>query len=201
MAVPLPPFNPLADPAKPALRAALRAARAEHVAARGDAAIDDARAAAALVLPHIARGAVVALYLALKEELDPDPLVRLLHARGQELALPWLGDEVTMDFRAWAPGDALERGPFRLRQPIASAAPRAPDIVITPLLGFDRAGGRIGQGASHYDRALARYPGARRIGFAWSVQETEGVPHDPWDMPLHAVATEREWIVMPGADI
>ena len=65
---------------------------------------------------------------------------------------------------------------------------------MTPLVAFDRRGGRIGQGASHYDRAFARFPGARRLGFAWALQEVEAVPHDPWDEGLHAIVTEREWI-------
>lgn len=199
MAVPpLSPTGPGAMPGhpdKPALRAALRARRAAHVAGldeRGQAA--GAEAAAGLLLPHIPAGAVVALYLKIQEEIDPDPLLRALHARGQPLALPDLADRTQMYFRAWAPGEPLERGPFKLRQPLPSAEDRAPDLIVTPLLGFDREGCRIGQGASHYDRAFARYPGARRVGYAWSVQEVEMVPRDPWDMALNAIVTEREWI-------
>jgi 5-formyltetrahydrofolate cyclo-ligase len=197
MAVPPPTPGPIAaDPAKAPLREELRARRHDHAAALGPAAAHAAAdAAAALLLPHIPAGAVVALSLAFKDELDPDPLLRTLHAAGQPLALPYLADDTTMNFRAWQPGDPLARGPFRLRQPLAAAPPRAPDLIILPLLGFDRAGGRIGQGASHYDRAFARFPGARRVGFAWSVQEVSAVPHDPWDVALHAIVTEREWIV------
>ena len=100
-----------------------------------------------------------------------------------------------MRFRAWAPGDPVEHGPMKLRQPPLSAAERAPDLIVTPLLGFDRTGGRIGHGAGHYDRAFAQFPGARRLGFAWSVQEERSIPRDPWDVPLHMIATERELIV------
>jgi 5-formyltetrahydrofolate cyclo-ligase len=53
---------------------------------------------------------------------------------------------------------------------------------------------RLGQGAGFYDRAFARLPAARRIGLAWSAQEADALPADPWDVPLHAVATEKEWI-------
>ncbi|PZU09723.1 5-formyltetrahydrofolate cyclo-ligase [Sphingomonas sp.] len=202
MAVP-PPFPAPAEIAahadKPALREALRTMRADHVARLGEEGRRAAAAAAArLILPHIPHGAIVALYLAIQQEIDPDPLVALLDARGQQLALPALHDATTMDFRRWIPGEPLDRGPFRLRQPPAHAPFVTPDLIVTPLVGFDRHGGRIGQGKSHYDRALVRYPGAHRIGFAWSVQKVPGrLPHDPWDMPLHAVATEREWIPMP----
>jgi 5-formyltetrahydrofolate cyclo-ligase len=200
MAVPPLPNHPgvlPGHPDKPALREALRARRAAHVEALGRAGMDAAAIAAGdLLLPHLPPEAMVALYLAIGDELDPDPLLRALHARGQRLALPHLADRTDMYFRAWAPGDPIERGPFRLRQPIASAAECAPDVIVTPLVGFDRKGGRIGQGASHYDRAFARFPGARRIGFAWGIQEVEAVPHDPWDVALDAIVTEREWIAV-----
>lgn len=193
MAVPPPPSGALpADPAKPALRAALKARRQAHVAALGEAgARAGAERAAAAALPHLAADLVVGLYLALRYELDPAPLAASLHARGQRIAMPHLDDIRTMRFRAWTPGDPLERGPMRLRQPLPSAPELAPDLIVTPLLGFDRAGNRIGHGAGHYDRAFALFPGARRLGWAWSVQEEAAIPHDPWDVPLHAIVTEQ----------
>jgi 5-formyltetrahydrofolate cyclo-ligase len=114
--------------------------------------------------------------------------------RGHKLALPTLLDRATMRFLAWQPGDPLERGPMRLRQPVSTAPERAPDLIVTPLLGFDRQGGRIGYGAGHYDRAFQRYAGAHRIGLAWAMQEVETVPHDPWDVPLHAIVTEQGFL-------
>jgi 5-formyltetrahydrofolate cyclo-ligase len=191
MAVP----PPTPDPAKLALRAELRARRAAHVAALGpDLARAAAQAAADRLLVHIPPGATVSLYLAIHDELDPEPLATALQARGHMLALPALLDGSTMGFFSWQPGDALDRGPMALRQPRASASECAPDLIVTPLTGFDRQGGRIGYGAGHYDRAFQRYPGAHRIGFAWAMQEIEAVPHDPWDVRLHAIVTEREFI-------
>ena len=191
----VPPPSP--DPAKTALRAELRARRAAHVTAIGaQAAEAAARAAALLLLPHIPAGATVSLYLAMHDELDPDPLFHILHARGHGIALPTLIDRSTMRFLAWAPGDSIDRGPMNLRQPLSSAPECAPDLIVTPLTGFDRKGGRIGYGAGHYDRAFQRYPGAHRIGFAWAMQEIDQVPRDPWDVALHAVATEKEFIAI-----
>ncbi len=198
MAVPpLAPSGPGAlpgHPDKPALREALRTRRAALFAALGDGARAAEEAAADHLLPHIPAGAIVALYLKIQDEIDPEPLIDSLHARGQRMALPHLADRTTMAFRVWTPGDPLERGPMRLRQPLPDSPEIAPDIIVTPLLGFDRTGGRIGQGASHYDRAFDRFPGARRLGYAWSVQEVTDVPHDPWDIALHAIVTEREFI-------
>ena len=189
----VPPPSP--DPAKAALRAELRARRSAHVAAIGpEAARAAARAAADHLLPHVPAGATVSLYLAMHDELDPAPLLDVLHARGHQIALPTLTDRTTMHFLAWAPGDPVVHGPMNLRQPSENAPERAPDLIVTPLTGFDLAGGRIGYGAGHYDRAFQRYPGAHRIGFAWAMQEIDQVPHDPWYVRLHAVATEEGFV-------
>lgn len=200
MAVP-PPLPAPPDATKQVVRAALRGARRAHVAAlRAQGALNRAlEAAARRVIAHVPAGATVALYHALRDEIDPAPLAAMLAARGHELALPHVAaDGGTMRFLAWRPGAALARGALGLSQPHAEGAEIAPAVIVTPLVGFDRHGGRIGQGAGYYDRAFAALPGAIRIGFAWSTQELATVPLDPWDVPLHAVATEREWIAIPG---
>jgi 5-formyltetrahydrofolate cyclo-ligase len=199
MAVPPPSsFDPLAlDPAKVRLREQARVARSAHVAAIGtEGARSAAEQAAALLLPHVPERAVVALYLAMHDEIDPAPLADALHRQGNRLALPALYDESAMRFLTWTPGDRVERGPMRLRQPLASATEIAPDLIVTPLVGFDRFGHRIGYGAGHYDRVFQRFPGAHRFGLAFAEQEQVRIPHDPWDVPLHAIVTERA-IVRP----
>jgi 5-formyltetrahydrofolate cyclo-ligase len=86
-------------------------------------------------------------------------------------------------------------------QPLLSAEACAPDLILTPLVGFDRALNRLGQGAGYYDRAFAARPDSLRIGIAWSIQECDGLMTDPWDMPLDAVLTEKEWITAPHSRI
>jgi 5-formyltetrahydrofolate cyclo-ligase len=147
------------------------------------------------LVPHLGGARTVAAYVATGGEIDP--LQILLHAAGQGIrtALPRVESrEEPMTFRYWTPGEELIPGPLGLTQPTARAAVCEPDLILTPLLGFDRTLGRIGQGAGFYDRAFAAFPAARRIGLAWSVQEVEVIPIDPWDVPLHGLATEREWI-------
>lgn len=149
----------------------------------------------AQVLRHIGDAHVIAGYIALGDEADPAPLLEALAAEGREIALPIvISRQHLLKFVKWQPGDALVPGQLGVLQPSPDAPELVPELFITPLTGFTRMMGRIGQGAAHYDRAFAAYPKARRIGFAWSVQEVEALPIDPWDLPLHAVATEREWI-------
>jgi 5-formyltetrahydrofolate cyclo-ligase len=99
-----------------------------------------------------------------------------------------------MEFRSWDGKSPLEKADFDFQQPAEDSTPACPDTVLIPLVGFDRGGGRLGQGAGHYDRYLARYPNVLKLGIAWSCQEVEQLPIDPWDVPLDAVITECEWI-------
>jgi 5-formyltetrahydrofolate cyclo-ligase len=113
-------------------------------------------------------------------------------------ALPYANrKEDRLTFRLWSPEKPLERSPLGFEQPGANTPIVAPQLILTPLLGFDRSLRRLGQGAGHYDRAFEDFPTALRIGIAWSVQEVPEIPTDPWDLPLDAVLTEREWICPP----
>lgn len=138
---------------------------------------------------------ILATYAPLGDEADPAPLARAALAAGYTLALPHVVDRATpLRFLSWHPSHALAAGPFGLSQPDADAAEVAPDIILTPLVAFDAALNRIGQGAGHYDRAFAAHPHARRIGIAFSVQQVARIDPDPWDMPLDAIVTEAGWL-------
>ncbi|GAN71501.1 hypothetical protein ASY01nite_15110 [Acetobacter syzygii] len=69
-----------------------------------------------------------------------------------------------------------------------------PDLVLVPLLGFDRAGHRLGYGGGYYDRTLAALPHATSIGYAPSTQEVGHLPCGPYDQPLSCIVTEKEVI-------
>ncbi|MDF7773849.1 5-formyltetrahydrofolate cyclo-ligase [Sphingomonas sp. AOB5] len=174
-------------PDKLALRARLRAER-DRFAAESVSAITAPEAFLERLKPDL----VVTSYIALGSEADPTQLAAAAVAKGCRLALPRVTDRTSpMRFLAWSLGDPLVTGQLGLRQPGADAEEVTPDIILTPLLGFDARLDRLGQGAGHYDRAFARYPDAWRVGIAWSVQQVPAVPTDIWDVPLHAVITEE----------
>lgn len=140
-------------------------------------------------------GLVVASYAPVGGEADPAPLEQAARACGCILVLPHVVDRATpLRFLRADEGASLDAGPFGLRQPQAGAPELAPQLVLTPLVAFDRRLNRIGQGAGHYDRAFATFPDAVRIGVAWSVQQVERIDPDAWDAPLHAIVTETDWI-------
>ena len=152
-------------------------------------------AAPAAFTARLRTRAVVASYAPLGGEADPATLVAAALEAGCTLALPHVVDRATpLRFLAWDGTAPLATGPYGLHVPDADWPEVAPDVILTPLLAFDRALNRLGQGAGHYDRAFAAFPDAWRIGVAWSVQRLEALPTDAWDVPLHHLVTEREWL-------
>jgi 5-formyltetrahydrofolate cyclo-ligase len=144
---------------------------------------------------QIPRGATIAGYWPLAGEIDPRPGMDRLRARGHAMALPRLdGRDQPLLFLAWDEGDVLVHGTFKLLEPHPSRPVRVPEVVLAPLLAFDRRGGRLGYGKGYYDRTLGhlRAQGRRplAIGIAFAAQEVEEVPTGPADVLLDGVITE-----------
>lgn len=145
----------------------------------------------------LASGMVIAGYIAKDSEADPSRLLAEAGAIGHMLALPYVTSRsAPMRFLSWRPGDPLIPGPFGLLQPAADSPECTPDIVLTPLVAFDRRLMRLGQGAGHYDRALSLLGDAIAVGIAWDIQEAPSVFCDPWDVPMDAILTEKSWIAL-----
>jgi 5-formyltetrahydrofolate cyclo-ligase len=172
-----------------ALAPALRGAAAEAIAARP------------LPVP-LAPGAVVAGFMPMRSEIDPLPLMKKLAAAGARLALPVVagrGNPLVM--RAWAFGEPLAAGVWGIREPKPRAAEIAPDILLVPLLAFDRTGHRLGYGGGYYDLTIAQLRERKTvvaIGLAYAAQEVAEVPTTPRDAALDLVLTEREIIDLRG---
>jgi 5-formyltetrahydrofolate cyclo-ligase len=137
---------------------------------------------------------VVNGYLAIADEIDPGPAMLVLAQVGWRRALPVVvAKGAPLEFRGWQPGDALEDGPLSTRHPAAGAA-LTPDVLLVPMLAFDKAGMRMGWGGGFYDRTIAGLragnPNLLAIGVAFAGQEVDKVPSGPHDAALDAVATE-----------
>ena len=155
-----------------------------------------ARLAKAMLAQHAPpKGAIIAGYWPMGEELDPRPLMLALASRGHAMALPVTPPRgQPLAFRAWVPGAALRPGPMGTSEPVAGEELR-PDMVLVPLLAFDRAGRRLGYGGGYYDRTLAALPCAKAIGIAYAGQEMPEVPAGPQDFRLPLIATEDSVII------
>lgn len=175
------------------LRGALRRRRRAFVANGPPALVPPS-----LFLNALRRGMIVASYIPVGSEADPSRFEAAALYAGATLAWPVVIDRESPITFHTAPDGRMVTGPFGLQQPANDSPLVVPDIILTPLLGFDSHCNRLGQGAGHYDRAFASWPEALRIGIAWSVQQVSDLPRDPWDMPLDAIVTETE-LILPGA--
>ncbi len=181
---------------KQKLREKLRFRR-KHFAANldGMAQLAAFRALPAPLSELLADHAVVGAYAAWGDEPDIMPMFAGL-AKAGALALPHHSGRIAeMDFRHWRPNEPLVKGPWGTRQPADNAPLATPNLIFCPLVGFDRQGGRIGQGGGHYDRYFAAHPDVLRIGIGWSVQEIDAAPRESTDIALDAILTEQEFIL------
>jgi 5-formyltetrahydrofolate cyclo-ligase len=138
----------------------------------------------------------------LKSEISPLPLMRKLAEAGATLALPVVaGKGKPLIMRAWDFDTPLASGVWGIREPMPDAPAVDPDILIVPLLAFDRRGHRLGYGAGYYDMTIAGLRARKTVlavGIAFAAQEIAQVPTTPRDARLDLVLTERETIqVMP----
>jgi 5-formyltetrahydrofolate cyclo-ligase len=185
----------LADPkieeAKAALRLKARAARAALLdSTRPDAARIAAAHFADAVKP--APGQSIAGYWRIKDEMDCQPILIRLMDEGRPVCLPVVtGDEEPLEFRLWEDGTPLYEAGFGTLAPSDLAPKVTPDIIITPLLGFDARGTRLGYGGGYYDRTLERLSTKPLlVGLAFAAQEMDEIPHEAHDVPLDMVITE-----------
>ena len=153
------------------------------------------------VLPRLElrAGAVVAGYRAIRDEIDPEPALAALQQQGFALALPAVvAKDASLVFRAWSLGAPLAPDRLGIAAPPETAPERVPVLVLVPLLGFDRAGHRLGYGAGFYDRTLAALPRPPLValGLGFALQEVDRVPASPTDARLDGIVTERRvfWV-------
>lgn len=137
---------------------------------------------------------IISAYLPIRSEIDPRPLMATLQQRGARLCLPVVIDKQTIVFRELIRGEKLVRAGFGTIGPDINAKTLNPTIMIMPLAGFDRHGGRLGYGAGHYDRAIARLVASgkkpRLIGLAFNIQMVDRVATEPHDQMLDMIITE-----------
>ncbi len=136
-------------------------------------------------------GCVVGLYWPHKAEFDPRALAQGLIAQGRSVALPAIIDRRgPLEYRAWDRDAEMETGSFGIPAPKRRVAVR-PDIIVTPLVGFDAANYRLGYGGGYFDRTLAALdPRPVTIGAGFELSRLATIFPEPHDIALDYIVTE-----------
>ncbi len=147
----------------------------------------------------------LAIYLPFDGEVDTRGIISAAWRMRKAVFLPVLGKNNRLRFARYTPDSVLQHNRFGIPEPTVGhgrhrspVSPRQMDLVITPLVGFDRHCRRLGMGGGYYDRTFAfihrqkHWYRPRLLGLAFEVQRTDRLVSNPWDIPLHQVITETE---------
>lgn len=181
-----------------------QAARKAASKIRKEAAAQDAGAAPMKIfdllkgMDLIRSGQIISGFLPIGSEIDTRPILEELRRRGLVICLPCVeAEEAPLTFRVWHPEDELVKESFGTLAPAPTAQEVDPDILLSPMLAFDRAGYRLGYGGGFYDRSLEKLRKLKTItaiGVAYAAQEVATVPRDVLDQPLDLILSEKEVI-------
>lgn len=176
-----------------------------------------------LALPEWREAHTVALYIAVRNEISTDKIIRQAWAEGKQVLLPRClppsAGEGIMEFVLCGGYDELAPGAFGLSEPGPACLPlpragwgrtapgtfappagtdaslRLPDLILVPAVGISPAGARLGYGKGFYDRLLSLpgWNGAKRLALVHALQIADFDP-GPLDVPMHGYATEKELV-------
>ena len=163
-------------------------------------------------LPEFLTDTHVAGYWATGGELPLNMAIAPMAERGQTFYLPIVtksGGKRRLTFAPWTTGEDVETNEMGIPEPKAAERiieASALDLVLVPLLGFDRRGTRLGFGGGYYDRSFEFLRGQKRpaqpllVGVAYAFQELDSIETAEWDISLDYVATDKELIDCTGGD-
>jgi 5-formyltetrahydrofolate cyclo-ligase len=128
-------------------------------------------------------------YYPINNEVDILPTIHLLQQTGKNLGLPCIQNNELI-FRLWQPEEPLIKTLYAF-EPMKNSTPVIPEVVLTPLLGFDRTGYRLGYGGGYYDRYFSKHHHPIKVGIAFACQEVDKLPHESHDQKLDFIVTEN----------
>ena len=137
---------------------------------------------------------IIALYYPSNFELNVLKVLELKYFSHQTILLPVVEKNNLMNFYQWKKNDVLTVNEFGMLEPIKAEA-KIPDVIIVPLLAFDKDKFRLGYGKGYYDRYLNKYikqyKDTMTVGVAFSFQKHNKLPINKNDVKMDFILTEK----------
>jgi 5-formyltetrahydrofolate cyclo-ligase len=137
---------------------------------------------------YLTEGNIIALYWPIGSEIDTRPTLAALNEHKIIISIAST-ENTNIKFRLWKPNTRLEINKLGVK--INSVEIKNPDVIICPLIGFDKNLNRLGRGGGYYDKILFNNQNAVKIGFAYSIQESDSLPIEKHDISMNAIITEK----------
>ncbi len=140
------------------------------------------------------------LYFPINNEISPFYFINYLQKKKVTLSLPVIdAKNKSMNFKKWIPSDQLTQGPFGTMEPLKTQIFILPQILVVPMLSFDKEMFRLGYGGGYYDKSInilkKHFKKEKKffitIGLAYSIQEEKKIPRERHDMKLDYIITEN----------
>lgn len=173
----------------------------QNVDAATKSAAEDALAQRFLQSPLYKNAQKIACYMAYKDELDIYPIITRILEDNKRCYLPILitvNNKIQLFFGEFKQNEALHTNRFGILEPSPHSARidiKDLDLILTPLIAFDRQLNRLGTGGGYYDKTFADIKNPPLVGVAYALQEVTQLPSDPWDVKLKGIITEKELIL------
>ena len=135
----------------------------------------------------------IGAYYPINYEIDCLQILKKLEQSGLSISLPVVKKNCQMDFFQWSFDQPLRVGRMSVPEPFANKKVY-PDVLIVPLVAFDKFKYRLGYGGGYYDRYIQRLSKIKNflsIGFAFSYQKIEKLPVNNYDKKLDFILTEK----------
>ena len=139
------------------------------------------------------KGRLVGGYYPYNYELDIMKILEKFQKKNYLISLPKIKKNFDMDFFDWKFDDPLRVNEYGIPEPFSNRV-RFPDILLVPLVAFDKNFNRIGYGGGFYDRYINKIKKRKKIitiGFAYSFQKVKEISTNKYDIKLDHIITEK----------
>ena len=141
-------------------------------------------------------GKIIGGYYPVNFEIDDLALLRKLKKNKFKISLPVIKKNFQMDFYSWSFSEPLKINRYGIPEPEAKNIVY-PDVLLIPLVAFDKNLNRLGYGGGYYDRLIEKLSKKKniiKIGLAFSIQEIDKVPTNMYDQKLDYIVTNKHTI-------